>query len=141
MKLHYLIHLYLLALCLSCATAQGEIVVVVTANSPVDSLSNNEVRNIFLGKSNRFPDGSKAIPLNRTENSPERDAFYQLIVGRSPAEIKSYWSKMIFTGRGQPPQEADSSKSLKKLLAANASYISYMDSTAVDDTVKVLTIR
>lgn len=131
----------LLAICFFVAGAHSDIVVVVPADSAINSLSTSQVAKIFLGKSRRFPDGSKALPLNQSEGNLERDAFYQLVSGKSPAQVKAHWSKLIFTGRGQPPKEAPDNQAVKQLLTNNGVNISYIDRAIVDDSVKIVTLK
>jgi ABC-type phosphate transport system substrate-binding protein len=100
--------------------------------------SNVQMTDIFLGKVNRFPDGTQAIPIDRAEESPERDEFYAQYAGKSPAQVKSHWAKIIFTGRGQPPKVVSNDIDVKKLLAANPKAISYIERSALDSSIKVL---
>jgi ABC-type phosphate transport system substrate-binding protein len=118
-----------------------DVVPVVSAKSPVTSLSPNEVADIFLGKSSRFPNGAPAVPIDLVEESPVRDRFYAQYTGKSPAQVKAYWSKIIFTGRGQPPRQAATPGEAKKLIAENPNAIGYIDSSQVDGTVRVLAAR
>ena len=124
--------------CLGGRTAAAAVVVVVSAKKPVVSLSKNEVLDIFLGRTSRFPDGSPAVPLDQAEGSAVRDAFYNELAGKSPAQMKAHWSKIIFTGRGQPPRQVANGAELKKRLAENPNVIGYLEESLVDDTVKVL---
>jgi ABC-type phosphate transport system substrate-binding protein len=99
------------------------------------------VADIFLGKTSRFPDGSQAVPIDLGEDSPARDRFYAQYTGKSPAQVKAHWSKIIFTGRGQPPRQANSSSEAKKLIADNPNAIGYIDQSQVDNSVRVLAAR
>jgi ABC-type phosphate transport system substrate-binding protein len=119
-------------------TAAAEVVAVVGANSPVTSLTKSQVINIFLGKSNRFPDGSLAVPIDQKEGSTERNKFYASYANMSAAQIKSHWSKIIFTGRGQPPKEVANGAEVKKRIAANPNTIGYLEDDLVDDSMRVL---
>jgi len=103
-------------------------------------LSKSQLVDIFLGKAARFPDGSQAVPIDQSEGTPARDEFYTRIAGKSAAQMKAYWSKIIFTGRGQPPKAVSSSSEAKKLLGANPNTIGYIDSKLVDDTLRVVTV-
>jgi ABC-type phosphate transport system substrate-binding protein len=128
-------------LALSLATGgagRADVVAVVSSKSPVTTLSKIQVADIFLGKTIRFPDGVQAVPIDQAEGSPERDEFYATFTGKSPAQIKSHWSKIIFTGRGQPPKAVSNSVEVRKLIAANPQAISYIERSAVDSSVKVL---
>ena len=130
------------ALCLLVSVESGaraeEVVAVVSSKSPVTSLSAAQVADIFLGKTSRFPDGSQAVPIDQPEDSPERDRFYAQYTGKSPAQVKAHWSKIIFTGRGQPPAQAANGAEVKKMIAQNPSAIGYIDPTLVDDSVRVV---
>jgi ABC-type phosphate transport system substrate-binding protein len=120
----------------------GELVVIVSAQSPVSTLRAEQVADIFLGQIGRFPAGGPAVALDQSVGSPQRDEFYQKVAARSPALMKAYWSKMIFTGRGQPPREADNSSAVRRMVAENPNLIGYIDRAALDPSVKaVLVVR
>lgn len=127
-----------LAFGLAAGAATADVVAVVAAKSPVIMLSKNQAADIFLGKSSRFPDGSQAMPLDQAEGSAARDEFYLNVAGKSPAQVKAHWSKIIFTGRGQPPQEAASGAELRRRIADNVQGIGYLERNLVDASVKVL---
>jgi ABC-type phosphate transport system substrate-binding protein len=117
---------------------RADVVAVVSAKNPVTTLSKAQVTDIFLGKTARFPDGAQAVPIDQAEGSPARDEFYATLAGKSPAQIKSHWSKIIFTGRGQPPKAVSNSAEVRQLIAANPQIISYIERSAVDASVKIL---
>jgi ABC-type phosphate transport system substrate-binding protein len=96
------------------------------------------VIDIFLGKTTRFPDGAAAVPIDQMEGSPARDEFYAKFANKSAAQLKAHWTKIIFTGRGQPPKSVANNVEVLKLIAANPQAISYIERSAVDSTVKVL---
>ena len=121
--------------------ARAEVVVVVSPDNPLSSLNKKQLSNIFLGKSNRFPGGGRAEPVNQQEGAPGRKEFYNVYTGKSPAQIKQHWSKMIFTGRGQPPREVKDNSELKILLAENRATIAYVDTSLVDNSMKVLVVK
>jgi ABC-type phosphate transport system substrate-binding protein len=128
-----------LALSLAMARAgKADVVVVVSAKCAVSTLSKDQVMDIFLGKTTRFPDGAPAVPIDQMEGSPARDEFYATFANKSPAQVKAHWAKIIFTGRGQPPKSVPDSVEVRKLIASNPRAISYIERSAVDSTVKVL---
>jgi ABC-type phosphate transport system substrate-binding protein len=127
-----------LALWLSAGGAMADVVAVVSAKSPVTTLSKNQIVDIFLGKANRFPDGSQAVPIDQAQGLAVRDEFYSEFAGKSAAQIKAHWSKIIFTGRGQPPREVSSSTDVKKFIIAHPDAIGYIEQSQVDADVKVV---
>lgn len=132
-----------LALALSAApAAAGELVVIVSAKSPVSVLRQDQVADIFLGQMGNFPGGAEAVALDQRIGSPERDEFYSKVTSKTPPLVKAYWSKMIFTGRGQPPREVAGSAAIRKMVAENPALIGYIDKSALDPSVKaVLLVR
>ncbi len=119
-------------------TAVAEVVVVVSAQSEITTLSRSQVADIFLGKARRFPNGVLAQPVDQIEGSAARNEFYASFADRTPAQIKSHWSKIVFTGRGQPPAAVATSEELKRRVAANPAAIGYIDRSQLDSTVRAL---
>jgi len=130
-----------LGLSMGACAAMADVVVVVSAKSAVTTLSKSQVVDIFLGKTSRFPDGSMAVPIDQREGMSAREQFYSGFASKSAAQLKAYWSKIIFTGRGQPPREASSVSELKKLIDANPSSIGYIDRDLVDDSVRIVVLQ
>ena len=132
----------LVTLALSAGTASyAEVVVIVSPKSPISVLSVEQASDVFL---NGLPllGGSQAAPIDQTEGSSIRDEFYAKIANKSPAQLKAYWCKVIFTGKGRPPKEVPDSAAIKKLVTDNSTAIGYIEKGAVDASVKVvLTVR
>ncbi|WP_036165787.1 phosphate ABC transporter substrate-binding protein [Massilia sp. 9096] len=118
------------------AARASELVVVVSARSPVLALRADQVAAIFLGQSPRFPDGVEAVPLDQRLGSSLRDDFYARVAGKTPALLKAYWSKMVFTGRGQPPAEVADSAAVRRRVAEDPELIGYIDRSALDASVR-----
>jgi ABC-type phosphate transport system substrate-binding protein len=143
MKARVLIGLAAISLAVSVESgARAEdVVAVVSSKNSVTSLTTAQVADIFLGKSSRFPDGTQAMPIDQPEDSPVRDRFYAQVTGKSAAQVKAYWSKIIFTGRGQPPVQASNGAEVKKMIAQNPSAIGYIEPALVDDSVRVVAVK
>ncbi len=124
------------------AARAGELIVIVSAKNPLTALTTEQASDIFLGQSLRFPNGAEVAALDQGVGAPIRDEFYAKLTGKSPALIKAYWAKMIFTGRAQPPREVDNNLAMRKMVADNPGLIGYIDKSALDPSVKaVLVIR
>ena len=123
------------------AGTSAEVVAVVAASNPVSTLSRSQIADIFLGKMIRFPDGRQVVPVDQVENSAAREAFYLKFADKSPAQIKAFWSRIIFTGRGQPPPEVSNGVEVKKFIARHPDAIGYIEQKLVDDSVKVVLMK
>ncbi|MGR6874045.1 hypothetical protein ACU6U9_17440 [Pseudomonas sp. HK3] len=96
------------------------------------------IKNIFLGKESKFPNGQIAIPMNAEENLPTYDQFNEKIIGRSRTQINAYWARLVFTGKGTMPKIISSDGEIVSTVSVNQGAISYIDSSAVTDKVKVV---
>ena len=56
---------------------------------------------------------------------------------KSSSQIKAYWSKLVFTGKGKPPTELSGADAIK-FVAEKPYAIAYVDASKVDTSVKVL---
>lgn len=123
---------------LSSATAFAETAVIVSASNANSAIDKATIAKIFLGKSKSFPDGSAATPIDQNDGSTTKDAFNASILGKSASQLKSYWSRLIFTGKGTPPKQSGDDTAVKALVAGDAKFIGYINATAVDSSVKVV---
>lgn len=128
--------LAVVAVLMSCAAWSGVAVVVHPGNT--NTMSEDDISRIFLGKKKAFPDGSDAIPVDQADGSANRSAFVSTVLKKNDQQIKAYWAQLLFTGKGTPPKEVGSSADVKKLIAQNPSLIGYIDSADVDASVKVV---
>jgi ABC-type phosphate transport system substrate-binding protein len=120
----------------------ADLVVIVSSRSPVNALRPDQVAAIFLGQTARFPDGVEAVPLDQPLGSKLRDEFYERVASKTPVLLKAHWSKMVFTGRGQPPAEAPDSAAVRRRVAENPELIGYIERGALDASVRpVLMVR
>lgn len=137
----------LLALCLGPTLAlvpnaapAAELAVIVSARSNISMLSADQVAEIFLFQTNRFPNGSEVVPIDQDLGSPLRDEFYSKVTHRTPALVKAHWARLIFTGRGQPPAEVDGNAAMRRMIAENPGMIGYVERTALDPSVRAVLI-
>ncbi|CAN7434392.1 phosphate ABC transporter substrate-binding protein [Duganella sp. LjRoot269] len=130
----------LLLLSAAGAARPAELVVIVSARNPLSVLRPEQVVDIFLAQTGRFPGGDEAVALDLPLGSPLREEFYSRVAARSPALMKAYWTKMVFTGRGQPPRELASSAAVRRMVADNPSMIGYIDRSALDASVKAVLV-
>jgi hypothetical protein len=119
-----------LGLLLAVPAMAGEIVAVMGPNAA--SLTRDEVADVYLGRTNALK------PLDLPESNPLRDAFYKKATDRDAAQIRAVWSRIIFTGRGQPPKEQRDADAVKKAVASDPKMIGYIDKSDIDASVKVV---
>ena len=102
------------------------------------TMNSKDVGRLFLGKMKSFPNGDKVIVVDQSDESEVRDEFMSKVLGKTAQQVKAYWSQQIFTGKGVPPKQMRSSSEVKELVSQNPAIIGYIDSSSVDDSIKVV---
>jgi ABC-type phosphate transport system substrate-binding protein len=125
------------ALALGTLSANADIVVIVNPKNPAASLTADQVSGLYLGNASTFPDGGSAALADQPEAAGIRGDFYQKATGRSASQVKATWARITFTGKGTPPKELKTDADVKAFVAADPKAIGYIDSSAVDGSVKV----
>lgn len=118
--------------------AFAQLAVIVDARSGVALLTRNEVMNIFLGRYRQFFNGQEAEPVDLVDSNPDRQRFYQALVGKSVDEINAYWARQVFSGRIRPPFQLASQDEVLKWVTSHPGGIGFVDLSKVDARVKVV---
>lgn len=121
----------LAALCALAGTASADVAVIINPGA-AKAPSQAEVANIFLGKDKSL----KGLDLKGWNSTKE--LFYSQVTNKNEAQLKSYWSGLIFTGKGQPLTSLDDDAAVVERVASDDSAIGYVNSEAVTDSVRVL---
>jgi ABC-type phosphate transport system substrate-binding protein len=116
-------------------------VVVIVHPSNEAALNIKIVKRIFLGKEKKFSDGKEVLPVNQVPSSGARGSFDTDTLGRSSTQIAAYWSKLVFTGKGIPPEELDNDAAVLAIVADNPNAIGYVDRASVSDAVKAVSLN
>jgi len=112
-------------------------VAVIVNPANTNQLDANAIKKIYLGKSKSFDDGVKVNPVNQDGNNVA-DEFNDKVVGKSGSQLNAYWSKLVFTGKGTPPEKLSNDQAVIDFVSSNTDGIGYIDSAKITDSVKVV---
>ncbi len=118
--------------------AFAEMVVITSAKSPVKTLSKDDVAALYLGKTAGLPGGGNAKLYDLADANAGREKFYQAATGKSASQVKSIWSRLVFSGRALPPKELPNDAAVVKAVAADPDAVGYVDASAVDSSVQTV---
>lgn len=135
MKLSALVALLSIAIS---APVQAEIVVIGNQLLPVTTLSRDEIYRIYLGKTKYLPNGAKIVPIDQKVGTASRSQFYSSILRKTETEIKSYWSRITFSGQGNPPAQQDDDIAVRNQVSEDPNCLGYIDKSLVDSSVKIV---
>jgi len=115
----------------------AEISVIINPGAGVNSADIKIIKKIFLGKKSAI-NGVDVIATDQEEGSAIRDEFYLKVTKKNAAKLKNYWSKMIFSGKAVPPDVVGDDAAVVSWVAKKKNGIGYVNSSAVNGTVKVI---
>ncbi len=133
-----------LALPVTAARAQAKarpLAIVVNTADPVSNLSFAELRRIFLGEQQFWPDHSKVTLLVRAPTAYERSMVLDRIYRMDEDRFRQYWiGKMFRAEVAAGPKIVYSSEMALTLVSAIRGSITFVPLSAVTPEVKVLRI-
>lgn len=112
-------------------------VAIIVHPSNANELDKSTITRIYTGKAKSFPNGDQAVPINQGDGGTT-DAFNKSVLNKSTSQLRAYWSKLIFTGKGAPPKVVESEAEILQLVSTNPNIIGYVDEGSVNDSVKVV---
>lgn len=115
-----------------------EIVVIAHISFPKNSLTQKEIKAIFLDKKHFIYD-RKIFPINYEFNAPLRTCFEKSILKKSRRNLEIYWLKAHYSGN-RPPKVVKSQKMLLEYLKNIHTAIGYGDFnlSSTDPHIKIL---
>lgn len=117
----------------------AEIAIIANKASPLIDVQASDVERVYLGKTKNIS-GTDVTPINQVKNTSLSDTFNKTVLNKSSNQVKAYWSKLIFTGKGTAPKELDNDIEVIKAVRDDVNAIGYIDSNAIDNTIKVILI-
>ena len=117
-----------------------DVLVIANSSVEVDSVSSKFLKKVYLGKSKKWEDGEKLVPVSLKKGEVHTN-FIKEVVKKSISQFNTYWKKKIFTGKGTPPKSFDTEAELVKYIKNTPGSLGYISSTTPHDGVKVLNIK
>lgn len=126
----------LAAVTISFNTLADVAVIVNSANG--DDLGKGTIKRIYLKKIKAFSNGNEINVISLPAEDTLTTEFNQKALSKSGSQIRSYWSKLVFTGAATPPTEVSSAGDVINAVKADANAIGFVDASAVTPDVKVI---
>lgn len=115
--------------------------VVVHSSNAMSSITKAKAADLFLKRITRWDNGRAVTPLDLSDKNAVRTLFCKELLGKEVAWVKSYWQKMIFSGRSTPPVELATEAEVLDFIRNNADAIGYVgDNVTLPGGVKVLPV-
>ncbi len=123
----------------------AEILIIANKDVPETALRQQEVQEIFLGKRVQWSNNSR-IRFVTVGDSEVHGMFLKQYVNLSEADWKIYWKRMVFTGRGLPPETIPTEAELIAFVGKTKGALGYVSSDGLPDktekdAVKIIDVK
>jgi hypothetical protein len=115
--------------------------VIVHPGNPVAWIDQGFLRSAYLKKEIEWSDGQAILPVDLASRYAVRQQFTHDVLRKTAAQLKSYWSQRIFSGKGAPPPEADASVDVIAYVLAHPGAVGYIPANLAPGGAKVIEVR
>ncbi len=118
----------------------GDWVLVTNKDNGMSSIAKADLKRVFTGKMKKV-EGNTVVPIMLADNVPATTQFLQEVVDKTPEEYKKFWVQQQIKGLGTAPMTQKTSASAKLIVAGIPGALTYIEKSALDDTVKEVTVQ
>ena len=129
------------AIAVASAAASDDYKIIVNPDNPVAAIDRQFLRDAFLRKTSDWDGGEAIRPIDLASRFPVRVRFAQDVLKKTPSQLKSYWSQQIFSGKGVPPPEADSTAAVVAYVLSHRGAVAYLPLEADAGAAKVVKVK
>ena len=127
------------------ASSKRELVVIVNKANAVGSITRAELSSIYLGKRKMWSNGDIVKPCDLQEPGTDEEQtamghFSVKYINKDMASLKSYWIKMIFSGKGEPPPVFKKPEEVIRFVSEDPGSLGYLYSDQVTGAVRVVPV-
>lgn len=118
----------------------GDWILVTNKESEISTIGKADLKRVFTGKMKKV-DGKTIIPIMLADNLPITEQFLKEIVEKTADDYKKFWVQQQIKGLGTAPMTQKTSASAKLIVAGIPGALTYIEKSALDDTVKEVTVQ
>jgi len=120
------------------ALAFDGVVLIANSSVPVDSLSADALKDIYTAKTKYWAGGRAIIIVVLPDKT---DAALEQASGMDGSQFKTFWQRLMFSGRGSEPKDAVDAAALVALVASTQGAIALVPADAALTGVKKIEIK
>jgi ABC-type phosphate transport system substrate-binding protein len=123
------------------AAADDRYIVIVNPNNPITSIDRDDLRDIYLKRTITWQSGGAVHPVDLPKQLPARERFTHEVLRKTKTQLRSYWSRQIFSGKAVPPAEAGSVREMIDRVLSQEGAIGYLPIDADPGKARVVKVQ
>jgi phosphate transport system substrate-binding protein len=123
------------------AHPKESLAIIVNRENPLENLSMNELRSVFLGERSHWPNGRRITVVMMESGQAERDTVVRDVCRMSESDLRRRFLQGLLTGEVLvSPKTLATPVGVRKFVFNVPGAVGYLRPEDVDDSVKVLRI-
>lgn len=118
----------------------GSVKIIANLSVKADSISVDELKNVFLEDTSSLKDGSHVEPVLE-KGGATHEAFLKDYLGKNDSALQTYYRSLVFTGKGSMPKAVGSDAEVLAYVAKTKGAIGYVASGTATEGVKTLELK
>lgn len=120
-------------------TATAEMIFIANPSIEENSITQTQLRDIFLGDKVLWQDGQQ-ITVAINTNPAVFEQFTKKYTGRTTNQFQAYWRLILFTGKGSVPKMFKTDEEIIQYVSNTPGAIGYISSKTEADGIKIIPI-
>jgi hypothetical protein len=120
------------------ATPTPGALLIAHADVPADRIATAVLKNIYAGRTMYWDGGQRVVIAVLPDLT---DSALKELSGMDASQFRTFWQRLVFSGRGQQPLKANDVSSLVALVAATKGAVALVPANAVLHGVKIIEVQ
>ncbi len=120
------------------ASPPSGVVLIANEGVPRDHLSGPALKDVYTGKTTYWDGGQNIVIVLL---GAQTDAAVKEVSGMDSSQFKTFWQRLVFSGRGQQPKKIDDAAALVALVASTRGAVALVPAETPLKGVKKLEIK
>ncbi|MCP4862372.1 MAG: hypothetical protein GY897_00180 [Alteromonas sp.] len=128
------------------ATARAEtpaqpIAVVVNQSVDITTLTPAQLRMIFAGRTQFWPDGSRIRVFVLPPKSDTHQYFCRQLLNIYPYQLERIWQRVVYSGQGEAPKAVDTAQAMQNIIEQTPGAIGYLQAPGqMNKNIRMITV-
>ncbi len=132
---------WIIVACLTLISWAGKPIIIVNKSNPVDEISVNELKKIYLGLQTKWSSGTKAYPADQSVDGGIGADFIKHTLEVAVDYYQGAWMEKMLSGAGTPPENFNSDQEVVDFVSSKPGAVGYVQVEPDLTKVKILKIK
>lgn len=119
----------------------GDFVLIAHPSVKAAAVPRSQAARFFLRQATTWPDGEHVKPVDQVRTASVRQDFTRVVLKRTLAEVESFWTQAIFSGRAVPPPQKKNDDEVLAYVRDTPGAIGYVNASASLEGVKKIALE